>query len=261
MDKIIIIIPIYKEIPNSLELLSINRCSEILLNYEIIFIHPTKMKLDFYKEKYENKKFLCFDKYYFESIQGYNKLMLSINFYKTFIDYEYILIYQTDCYVFRDELKYYTDKDYDYIGGLWFKGFDKELTIDSKLYLPGNGGFSLRKTKAMIDFLSSEVTFYIEPKKKTLIQKILRYFRKKKTSINKLLISYNGNEDVFIVEYGLKSGLLKIPNATETLLFSWDRGPYILYEKHKKLPMACHAWYRNDFPYMGNLEFWNFFIN
>jgi hypothetical protein len=56
--------------------------------------------------------------------------MLSIDFYKRFRDYKFILIYQLDAYVFRDELEYWCEQDYDFIGAPLIengKGSDKKI--------------------------------------------------------------------------------------------------------------------------------------
>jgi hypothetical protein len=74
--------------------------------------------------------------------------MCSIGFYEVFRQYEYMLIYQLDCWVFRDELEMWCDKGYDYIGAPFFvKWF-----VDRGIYV-GNGGFSLRKISNIIEYL------------------------------------------------------------------------------------------------------------
>lgn len=56
---------------------------------------------------------------YFKGIAGYNRLMMSPEFYETFAQWEYILIYQTDAWVFSDRLSEWCSKGYDYIGAPW----------------------------------------------------------------------------------------------------------------------------------------------
>ena len=50
----------------------------------------------------------------------------------------------------------------------------------------------------------------------------------------------------------------KVCPVDEALLFSYDRAPKFLYEYNNLiLPFGCHAWYREDSVYTGNLAFWS----
>lgn len=80
--------------------------------------------------------------------------MLSVNFYRSFKEYEFMLIYQLDSYVFRDELLDWCEKDYDYIGApvhnFILDNFSQRIDIATL-----NGGFSLRKINSALRVLSS----------------------------------------------------------------------------------------------------------
>lgn len=58
----------------------------------------------------------CFERHFFTSVEGYNKLCYNIDFYSAFRNYDYMLIYQLDAWVFRNELQMWCEKGYDYIG-------------------------------------------------------------------------------------------------------------------------------------------------
>lgn len=90
-----------------------------------------------------------FNEQYFDSVKSYNELMLSVDFYRSFREYQYMLIYQLDAFVFEDQLEYWCNKGYDYIGAPWIKA--------NKKFHPtcGNGGFSLRKIDSFIQLLES----------------------------------------------------------------------------------------------------------
>src|SRR3546814_12069713 len=62
-----------------------------------------------------------FDDGYFKDISSYNSLMMSSAFYQSFLEYKYILIHQTDAFVFNNELKEWCEKDFDYIGDPWLR--------------------------------------------------------------------------------------------------------------------------------------------
>ena len=165
-----IVIPIYKNQLTDFEILSLKQCFKILSSYHIIFAAPARLDFQGYKQFCEGGDYEIarFDDFYFESIDGYNKLMLSTHFYSRFLDYKYILIYQLDAFVFKDELLYWCDQNYDYIGAPhvpyasepgkmeYLKSYKKILRfikvfgISHSLSSVGNGGLSLRKIKSFI---------------------------------------------------------------------------------------------------------------
>ncbi|MEJ7663696.1 MAG: DUF5672 family protein [Hymenobacter sp.] len=91
-----------------------------------------------------NCQAMVFDPTYFASIDGYNRLMLSRQFFQRFTRHEYMLLYQLDAFVFRDELSQWSARGYSYVGAPWFEGY---VPIDDStgLWAVGNGGFALRR--------------------------------------------------------------------------------------------------------------------
>ena len=92
--------------------------------------------------------------------------MLSAEFYERFLNSKYLLIYQLDAYVFKDELTAWCNRGFDYVGAPWTikKKYENPiykpvLAIKSFIYKlkgkpsryawlgnkVGNGGLSLRK--------------------------------------------------------------------------------------------------------------------
>jgi hypothetical protein len=274
MDRkeICVVIPIYKDVLNDFEIQSVEQCMKTLSDYCIYFIAPKGLDLNFYRSNFKSiNNFVYFDKSYFIDIVGYSRLLLNIDFYKKFDQFKYMLVYQTDCYVFKDELLEWAGKDYDYIGGVWFDNYTDNPFLGAKLWQAGNGGFSLRKIKSIARLLSSK-----RPIKKwnQLYKEAIALQKNGKKSFLKALLllpfsvfgfrnnykylatSYKFNEDGFFIEASSKYHALKIPNVEEAIGFSWDMHPRFLYEKFGKLPLGCHAWYRNDFPYEENKAFW-----
>ena len=94
--------------------------------------------------------------------------MLSSEFYRRFSKFEYILIYQLDAFVFKDQLNYWCKKGYDYIGAPWFEGFHLTKTGVNIIGV-GNGGFSLRRVKTHIDLTGRFGFFKIYKKNISLI--------------------------------------------------------------------------------------------
>ncbi|MFC0514577.1 DUF5672 family protein [Mucilaginibacter angelicae] len=235
-----VLIPVYKEQPAPQELLSLTRCLEILGGHPIIFVAPVQLNMAQYRAACDrfglHFKAVRFKDHYFEGIAGYNKLMLSAGFYKTFLDYQYILIYQLDAYVFRDELAYWCSKGYDFIGAphmphenhqgemQFLKGYSRLLAAVNRVLRTGykvsnvgNGGLSLRKTKTCYRLLSA---------------------------LSKKVIAWGtNNEDGFFKYWGnLLRPLFSLPPDDVALRFSIEQSPSASLKKlGGRLPFGCHA--------------------
>ncbi len=182
MKDCCIIIPIYNTEPTDSEIKSISRNLTVLKDYDTFFIHPFLMDISAYEEIImsvfesdvknraegsvsglfkDNVHFKPFGKKYFKSNKTYSRLLLSDRFYRQFLEYEYMLIAQTDTYILNTEhtleefLSVSREKSYDYWGAPWVNGpFVKPYTLKDRLKLAvvkhpekvrvGNGGFSLR---------------------------------------------------------------------------------------------------------------------
>lgn len=238
-DKLVaVIIPIYKQQPDANELLSLKQCLSVLKKHPIIFIGPGSLDTSVYKEICESIPFnlVTFSDVYFKNIAGYNQLMLSPHFYKTFINHKFILIYQLDAYVFKDELEYWCAKNYDFIGAphiphqnqpnqiRFLKGYTKFINTFNSTFNTnhqisnvGNGGFSLRKTKACYHLL------------KLLGRRV------------KLWETYN--EDGFFKYWGnIFYPFFKLPADDLALRFAIEESPAASLKKlNGQLPFGCHA--------------------
>lgn len=237
-----VIIPVYKLELSVLELQSLKQAYSILEDYEIVIAKPSSLDLSEYLINFPKLKFQSFDDSYFKGIHGYNKLMRSNTFYKCFLDVDYILIYQLDSYVFRNELQYFMNKGYDYIGAPWLRRrlynifpFLEKIKLAKKKHhrekitwqqndsnCVGNGGLSLRKVQSFYKITlkyAERISFY-------------------DSQVNISLF----NEDVFWAKEPLE---FNYPSIKEALEFSFDKYPKFCYKKNKKqLPMGCHGWYK-----------------
>ena len=116
----VVVIPIYKDVPTRSECASIRQTFRVLGRHDIVFVTHADCRLDAYREIVEAEQGTLrtelFDAGYFDSTAHYSDLCFSEEFYLRFKDYEYMLICQTDAWVFRDELDYWCSLGYDYIG-------------------------------------------------------------------------------------------------------------------------------------------------
>lgn len=246
-------IPIYKEKIDQKEIIALKQCIKTLKQHVIIFFAPLSLNLTNYKKMCENEidfKVVLFEDHYFENIAGYNNLMLSTHFYKNFLDYKFILIYQLDAFVFKDELLYWCQQNYDFIGApntpfknikgefQFLKNYNRFLNFLNKVFKinhqisnVGNGGFSLRKTRSCY-----------------LLLKLLK---------NKAH-TWNNNEDAFFRYWGnLLHPLFRLSTDKKALKFSIETSPKeSLRSLNNILPFGCHAFDKYDWetwkPYIPN---------
>ena len=235
-----IIVPVYKNSFSLFEEVSLNQCRKVLKDYPLVFIKPESLNPEELLRKYPEFQHESFPDYFFKGKKGYNQLMLSPEFYGRFTDTEYILVYQTDAYVFRDDLKYWCDMSYDYIGAPWVdkernpiafffyqRKLKKKPYRKDILFKVGNGGFSLRKTMSFLN---------ITEKENELINTYLSPDNPKIDFIP---------EDVFWALEPQRLGYeFKIPDYKKALEFAFDQYPEKCFDMAGKLPFGCHAWHR-----------------
>lgn len=220
-----IVVPIYKEKMTDGEKKSFHQVFNILGEFDIYLVCPETLNVENYIKETTSKKVKVkyFDKKYFNGLIGYNRLMVNIYFYKSFEMFEYILIYQLDAFVFRDDLIFWCEQKYDYIGAPWFKGTKMRR-------LSGNGGFSLRNTKSFIIALSNPII--------KIIGNIFINIMKK-------------NEDFFWAYIAFIFKKNKVAESRAAIDFSFERDAELLYSINKRLPFGCHGWNKYS------MEFWN----
>lgn len=253
MNLVKILIPIYKSDISELEMRSLQQACQVLHAYPIVIIKPKSLDISAFVKLFPVLTAESFDDDYFKGIPGYNRLMLSRLFYERFLDTQYILIYQLDAYVFRDELRSWCDKGYDYIGAPWlrkpiynfpliagimsllrqyqhYKGKPSKQLLYNKV---GNGGFSLRKVES--HYKATE----------THNGEIASFQAQKRSHLY--------NEDVF---WGTVPHF-SYPSPMEALGFAFDKYPaYCFRLKHGQLPFGCHSWYKRKMK-----RFWQPIIN
>lgn len=271
-NQICIVIPIYKTAFDAFEYQSVKQCFKVLGDYSICFVAPNSLDTSWYSDTFSSENSIVrFDDFFFRNLTTYNKLMLNVQYYKAFETYKYMLVYQSDCYVFKDELLNWANKNYDYIGSIWFDGYHGNPNEGVKPWFAGNGGLSLRKISKMIEILTSTspvlgiggVIKSMPLLKDVSIGRFIWEWLQlpikllgHKNNSKYFAIKHTANEDVFFMKASIKYKKLKVPEVKEALLFGWDRSAAYLYSETKQLPFACHGWYRNEFPYEGNKDFW-----
>lgn len=269
MNTCCIVVPLYKENPTIIEMASFKQLLKVLSKYDITIYTYKELDISVYLREADrlNKSLYIeyFEKDYFASIKGYNKLCLTIDFYKRVSSYKYMLIYQLDAWVFRDELEYWCNLDYDYVGAPWFTNFGAYEDGET-LWAVGNGGFSLRRNLFFINFLSYKrpISLNIEIKKGFIafIKSCLKYIGICNT-MNWYIKHRTDwiNEDFFYTNFipGMSSCsalIPKIPSPVDALNFSFEQSPSYCYKLiGNKLPFGCHAFEKYQYE-----RFWKKYI-
>ena len=209
-----VVIPVYKPFRADLEWyerISLERCVEVLGHYPIIFVAPEGREFDYLPS---GSTVETFDPIYFSNIHGYNALMLRPQFYERFLDYDYVLLYQLDAFVFSDRLEEFCRLGYDYIGAPWPLGLSKE---GKRCLCVGNGGFSLRRPRSCLEALNNN---------------------------NELIKSMRPAEDFIFAYIGkLFPQQFKVAPIGTASRFSVEYLPERYCRKNKNvLPFGCHGW-------------------
>lgn len=264
VQQAVVAMIVHKENLSSFECISLQQCLRVLGAHPVVVVKPASLDLSHFGWMSGNIGTESFPDDCFKNIGAYSRLLLSEEFYKRFSGYEYILIYQTDAFVFRDELKEWCAKGYDYLGAPWFEQFSSREG-EGKFIGVGNGGFSLRKIATHLRVLN---TFsYVTPARENYINR----FQKRTTgnsilkniggfildhtvrnNTHRLLNNYSGHEDQF---WGLsvarKFDWYQVPAYNEATAFAFEMQPRRLFEESgRHLPFGCHAWWKYD------LGFW-----
>lgn len=251
----IICIPVFRGMSDN-ERHSLRQCLRVLGSHPMTFVAPLQLDCS----DYETECSLCgvtfskitFDDEFFNGIAGYNRLLLSERFYGAFRQYDYVLIYQLDAFVFKDELENWCSKGYDFVGAPLFGQFE-DVGFHPKQSRVGNGGFSLRRVQAYLDFfqgkkrvfktkdIANRIALWEKPYTRCLVWLLMAMgWRNKPHSVAQ---RWKYNEDDFWS--GMLDGSnyeLYKPTTLEALDFAFERFPSECYKLTGKLPFGCHAW-------------------
>ena len=215
----IIVVPVYKKEPDELETLSFKQLDSVVTDIDICLIHPQSNDIVPYKEVFNNNDVLNipFDDSFFTSLESYSRLCLKYDFYKAFEEYEYMLMYQPDCWIFRNDIINWCGLGYDYVGGpIYSRGSNWPSLIRGNHPMVGNGGLSLRKMTTMLKITNPDEYVY---KKHTEEWDNITY------------------EDMFICDVVAHEIYMNIPDYKMAEFFSIDFPP--LKTEHLN-PMALH---------------------
>ena len=235
-DNCLIVIPIYKDYLFDYEELSLKQCVKIFKDkYKIVFIQPNIDTINVEKIlkqynidlEYEyHYDILYFHERFFYSRDSYNTLLLISNIYdllrSVINNVKYMLLYELDGFVFYDNLEYWINKNYDFIGSFSFAYLDFYNTTNKNVFHMC-GGVSLRNIDYCID--------------------TIKYIKQDKG----WMIDSNCWEDMLLTFYSPK---INAPQPAETFDFCWSHRYFTSYILNNfRLPVFLHYYQLNHYFY------------
>ncbi len=245
MKRVKIVIPIYKPTLTELETKLLRHNLSVLGRHDIVILTPEGMSRSWLNENFEaDSRYEVIevsDEWLGRKngIAGYNEMMLSGDFYALFKGVDYILICQTDVYIFKDEILEWCEKGYDYVAAPWSRRPVYDLPI-LKQYMQlrlllnnpekgfirqqlfgkvGNGGLSLRRVESFI----------------VACERYKDEIARRRSGKNNHLT----NEDTL---WALLPKEFRYPEYNEALLFSIDVKPELCLKANGGvLPFGCHG--------------------
>ena len=284
MKNCIVVIPIYKNVPTREECASVRQTFRILGHHDIVLVTHAGCRLDAYREIIEAEQGTLrtefFDKGYFDSTEHYSDLCFSEEFYMRFKEYEYMLICQTDAWVFHDELDYWCRQGYDYIGAPVYFPYNKRR-FTRIFYGVGNGGFCLRRITHCLRIIHADRhRIFLKPgilakiywysflynedygQSRLRRLRLLPLFVAKALGFRNSIVQFRktGCEEDAILSFWAHNawGLsCHIPDETEAARFSFEVHPeYLFHKTGSRLPFGCHAFGKWDYE-----TFWKQYID
>jgi len=262
-----VVIPVYSSTLSPTEVLSLNQCLKVLKNHPITLATHREVDISVYQDAFllakKPFKVTYFDQSFFVSVFSYSQLLLCRAFYERFKEDEYILLYQLDGFVFRDELTEWCTKGFDYIGAPWLKHYGVNY-VGNELWKVGNGGVSLRKISTFLkafdqNFPFKSSWFFIKSlRKKQFLPMLLRTLQMmlvlifSNKSVEYILQNYTDervNEDCFWAEAFQNTTMaLNIPDVLTGAHFCLEQRPsYIFGLMGNQLPFTCHAFEKYEY--------------
>lgn len=251
-----VVVPVYKAL-TPVEGVVLAHNARLLRNYSFVIIGPSNAIFE--KEKAHKLvtsegvevTITSFPDEDFASISGYNSLLKSHRFLRTFRDIDFILMCQLDAVILSDELGSWLLEGFDFVGAPHFKGYTAP-EIPPSFISGANGGLSLRNISASMRALDK-----VRVVNETAWTKLIDWSGLPWLSASLLqskpwlLAEPNVYEDIFwsrlmpriISEYRVAPPHVAAKFAFEVL-------PRYLFNRNSKtLPFGCHAWQRYDQPF------------
>lgn len=202
---------------------------------------------------------------FFGSGAAHGRLLGTRDFYRGFLDYDYVFFYHLDSLAFSDQLTEWCDSGIDYVGPPWIRCEDSPWVKNPRV---GNGGFTLLRVESALKALTNRYLarpawywydLYTSHSPRWLIRlterlsgafpsvKLFRRLTEEWTELDQPH-RHNRNNDIFWSDQAVRFYPdFKVASLEDGLRFAFEVSPQTCYEMNgNELPFGCHAWAKYD---------------
>jgi hypothetical protein len=265
--SVVILIFAHKPVLEWYEAISLEQCFRVLDRHPIRLVCPIGLDVSAYRLIAPAVEIDFIPPHWLASRRAYNRLKILPWLYRRYADHEFILTYELDAFVFRDELLDWCDQGWDYIGAPWFEGYHVARPDAAPIGV-GNSGLSLRRIGAMLRVTRSwkairppidvfhqscRIPTGLSPWRRYLNVSVLWQFFNNllwKNCFHHYLNWFPEGEDIFWACAGARIDGFRMASHEVARHFSFEVNPERLFlECGNKLPFGCHKWmkYQPDF--------------
>jgi hypothetical protein len=122
-NRPVVVIPVHRARPSRFETVSLRQCGKILANRDIVILASKNVDLAAYQELLPRAVDLRVEPHWMASVQAYNKMMISPLVFNALDGFTHMILHEPDAIVIRDEIDYWCNQPFDYIGAPWFEGW------------------------------------------------------------------------------------------------------------------------------------------
>jgi hypothetical protein len=249
LEKVVVLIFTHKARPDLFEKIAFQQCVKVLASHPIVMVCPRGMDVSLYRQMARHIEIDEIDAKWFRNLQSYNLLKIHPWLYRRYSNYEFLLTYELDAFVFRDELLEWCEAGWDYIGAPWFE-HDGHWNYSTRFRGVGNSGFSLRRINSILRV--SYTLRYQKPMREVVLMwrqgilntKGLLGMLTFQNNFFFLLNRFHGHEDVFWGQLvPARFPWFRVPSCEKASEFAFEAMPEFLYVKNSQiLPFGCHKW-------------------
>lgn len=265
--KLCVVVPVHKAFLSEEETLSLKACYEHLNKYDCFLLHPKEMNVEHYVSIHPDLILMPVDPSWLSSTKSYNEMKMSLAFYQLFGQYNYLLTYELDAFIFHSRFDECNAFDFDFIGAPLFNNYTK-ANRDAAFTKGCNSGFSMRNIQSCIAVLRQKKKLYIKWRIARFFivnSSLLRNYLKRENWQKQTLFYSHQLTDFFKKKYfhediiwtqmvPLQFPQFKVADTASAAKFSFELNPERLFIlNHYQLPLGCHAWRKH-------YDFWKDFI-
>ena len=257
----VVVIPVHRPHPSPSEIVSLRQCGKVLVNRDVLILTPKHLDLGAYRELLPRAADLRVESHWMASWKAYSRMMVSPLVFNALEGYTHMILHEPDAIVLRDEIDYWCNQPFDYIGAPWFEGWEKPAA-DAPLIGVGNLGFSFHRLSTSRRVMASSLRWHPYS---AVAKNLFQGLRGDKARLRQGMIGlgsggrlrgayklFGGHCDAFwsIIVPNIDRGF-RIPPAKIAAKFAWEVFPSRCMKMcGENLPFGIHAWFKYDFGFL-----------